>query len=218
MQIAPGGAVALDALPYWGAKATAARAAVALAFSAGAHAALIANAPVGAGLREFSSLAFNAPLHARLVESGASDPAGPRPEAPPPSASPSAAAVVASAGAPTDSVVAGLPAAEVFYRGSEVDERAEALNVVDVAYPEAALAGRVSGVVVLRLLIDHRGTLREVSVRSAQPPGVFEEAALQAARELRFRPALRNGVPVGSIKVLEVPFDPDCDRTGSCPR
>jgi protein TonB len=205
-------------LPYWGAKATAVRAAFALAFSAGAHAALIANAPVGPGLRDLSPLAFAAPLYARLVETVASDPAAPRLESPTPSASPPAPAVVASAGAPTDSESAGLPAAEVFYRGSEVDERAEALNVVDIAYPEAALAERVSGVVVLRLLIDHRGVLREVSVRSAQPPGVFEEAALQAARGLRFRPALRNGVPVGSIKVVEVPFDPDCDRTGSCPR
>jgi len=197
------------------------RVALAFAVSASAHAALIANAPVGSGMREFSLLAAAEPLRARLVDAipSASEPlAAPQAASPPEPPPLRPADAVASAGAPAESTTAGLPAAEVFYRGSEVDQRAEALNLVDVAYPEAALAQGLRGVVVLRLLIDHRGALREVSVRSAQPPGVFEEAALQAARALRFRPALRHGVPVGSIKVIEVPFEPNCDRTGSCPR
>ena len=107
---------------------------------------------------------------------------------------------------------------EVFYRGSEVDVRAEPLNVVDVRYPESALAAGVRGVVRLRLLIDSQGRLRDVSVTEARPSGTFENAALEAAMALKFRPAMRQGIPVGSIKIIEVPFEPDCLRTGSCPQ
>jgi protein TonB len=83
-------------------------------------------------------------------------------------------------------------------------------------YPERALAQGISGRVTLRLLIDRKGVLRDVRVLDAEPAGVFEEAALKSVRSLIFRPAMRNGKPVGSIKTIEVPFYPDCRRTGSC--
>ena len=111
---------------------------------------------------------------------------------------------------------AGLPGAPVYYRASDLDERAVPLNFADVVYPERALAEGTRGAVKLRLLIDHEGTLRDASVMDARPAGVFENAALDAVRSLRFRPAIRNGVAVGSVKIIEVPFDPDCMRTGSC--
>lgn len=110
----------------------------------------------------------------------------------------------------------GLPMPEIFFSGSEVDERAQPLNQVDLVYPEQAMADRIEGVVTLRLKIDYQGVLREASVVSARPAGVFESAALEAAQGLRFRPALRNGMAVGSVKTIEVPFYPDCRRTGSC--
>ena len=90
------------------------------------------------------------------------------------------------------------------------------LNEVNVTYPERAMATDMSGVVRLRLKIDHQGVLRDASVVDAQPVGVFENAALEAVLALKFRPAMRNGVPVASVKTIEVPFHPDCKRTGSC--
>ena len=88
--------------------------------------------------------------------------------------------------------VAGLiPEPEHYYRGSEVDQRAEPLNLPDVRYPEQALQARIEGRVTLRLLIDREGVLRDVSVMSAEPRGVFEDEALKAARSIRFRPAMR---------------------------
>lgn len=113
--------------------------------------------------------------------------------------------------------VAGLiPEPEHYFRGSEVDQRADPLNLPDIRYPEQALQARMEGRVTLRLLIDRDGVLRDVSVVSAEPRGVFEEVALQAARSIRFRPAMRGGRPVASVKLIEVPFFPDCLRTGSC--
>lgn len=123
---------------------------------------------------------------------------------------------VAQAGKRQEAPPAGMPGAPLYYRASELDERAVPLNQADLAYPESALAAGTRGVVTLRLLIDHEGTLREATVTDARPAGVFENAALEAVKTLHFRPAMRNGVAVGSVKLIEVPFEPDCKRTGSC--
>ena len=47
-------------------------------------------------------------------------------------------------------------------------------------------------------------------------PWSSESAALDAVMGLKFQPAMRNGVPVGSVKTIEVPFYPDCKRIGRC--
>lgn len=196
------------------------RLAYALAISAGAHFAVLAGAPLAPGLGAVSLFAAR-PLTARLAAAPAQDavlaeePHRRAPEtAPAPSATPAATPAPVTAQAPAKA--AGLPSAEIFFRGGEVDERAVPLNEVNLVYPGRALAESQRGVVTLRLKIDHQGVLRDAAVVDAQPPGIFEEAALVAVRELRFRPALRNGVPVGSVKTIEVPFHPDCRHTGSC--
>ncbi len=109
-----------------------------------------------------------------------------------------------------------LPELEHYYRGSEVDKRAEPLNLPDIHYPESALQARIEGSVTLRLLIDRDGVLRDASVVSANPAGIFESEALKAARSIRFIPAARAGRPVASVKLIEVPFFLDCLKTGSC--
>jgi TonB family protein len=110
----------------------------------------------------------------------------------------------------------GLPTAEIFYRASELDERAVPLNEAPLEYPEAALQARLGGRVTLRLFIGQDGALRKVELLDSQPPGVFDQAALKAVSALRFRPATRNQVAVASMKTIEVPFHPDCTATGSC--
>jgi len=113
---------------------------------------------------------------------------------------------------------AALPATEVYYAGPDLDERAIPLNEVELRYPEAALSAGVSGAVKMRLLIDSQGTLRESTILDSTPPRVFDDEALRAVRELRFTPAKRHGVAVGSVKLIEIPFYPDCLRTASCVR
>ena len=184
---------------FGGTEASAGRLALALVVSACGHAAVLANATFTPGIAEIALFAPNRPLSARLA----------------PAPAPQAAARSAER-EERPAKAAGLRSAEIYYRGSEVDERAVPLNLVDFEYPESALAANVSGTVTLRLLIDHEGVLRDASVVGSRPAGIFENAALQAVLSLRFRPAIRNGAPVGSIKIIEVPFDPDCKRTGSC--
>src|SRR6185503_7450509 len=183
---------------------------LALAASACMHAAVLANVPLAPGLGDAALLAARTSLTARIEST--QNPLEDRELPPPPWRDAGTAAP-----APAElAQAAALPSAEIYFRGGEVDERANALNEVNLIYPEKALAANESGSVTLRLKIDHLGVLRDAAVLESQPAGVFEDAALQAVRELKFRPAVRNGVPVGSVKTIEVPFHPDCTRTGSC--
>ena len=189
--------------------AAAERLVLAVAVSAGAHFAVLAHVPLTPG-RGAVSLFAGQPLTARIAASTLQDsPQGaelPPPRVPEPVLAPAVAQAQAT----------GLPSVEFYFRASDLDERAVPLNEVNLVYPERAFASNQSGIVTLRLKIDHQGMLRDASVVDAQPPGIFEDAALEAVQELKFRPAVRNGVSVGSVKTIEVPFYPDCKRTGSC--
>jgi TonB family protein len=63
-------------------------------------------------------------------------------------------------------------------------------------YPPVAKAAGTEGVVVVRYGIAADGRVINAQVDSAEPEGVFEEAALKAVRSWRYNPALRNGEPV----------------------
>lgn len=95
-----------------------------------------------------------------------------------------------------------------YYHSREVDVRAEPLNEVQLVYPEPAYQRRVKGRVVLRLLINERGGLDQVSVLESEPRGTFEEAALAATWAVRFSPAKKHGRNVRSRKDIEVLFNP----------
>jgi TonB family protein len=61
----------------------------------------------------------------------------------------------------------------------------------------------------LRILINERGGVDDVTVVEAEPRGYFfEDAALEATRALQFSPAMRFGHRVKSRKDLEVIFNP----------
>jgi protein TonB len=96
-----------------------------------------------------------------------------------------------------------------YYSASEVDVRAQPTNDVALVYPWVEYKLRVSGVVQLTLLINERGGLDKVTVIEAKPPGVFEDAALEAVNKLQFTPAQKNGQPVKSRKTIDVVFDPN---------
>jgi len=95
-----------------------------------------------------------------------------------------------------------------YFTSNEVDVRAEPLNDPPLIYPDHAYRMRVRGKVVLRILIDERGNVDDVSVLESRPPQVFDGAALDAARALQFSPALRHGRAVKTQKTVEVVLDP----------
>lgn len=79
---------------------------------------------------------------------------------------------------------------------SALDVPPRPLSNVAPVYPAAA--GIRSGEVVLDLLIDDTGLVRNVSVVSATLPGWFEASATEAFLRTRFSPGLRNGQPTAA--------------------
>ncbi len=77
-----------------------------------------------------------------------------------------------------------------------VDKPPRAVQQVAPKYPPRAQAQSITGKVVLALLIGAQGDVQEVQVVSSEPPGVFDQAAIQAVRRWRFQPAMYKGSPV----------------------
>jgi len=102
------------------------------------------------------------------------------------------------------------PAAEYVPRVEDVEER-PVLNrsglerTMERYYPSALRDSRVAGRVVVELIVDENGRVREGSARvvDASHPA-FGEAALRAVERFRFRPAKMAGVPVPVIVTIPI--------------
>ncbi len=77
----------------------------------------------------------------------------------------------------------------------------------DLVYPAAARTAGIEGRVVVRYDVTVEGTVANAVVVEADPPGVFDAAALDAVRSWRFRPRVDEGeVVVGPARVSELVF------------
>ncbi len=74
------------------------------------------------------------------------------------------------------------------------------------AYPSKALNQNVEGWVDLEFTLDVQGGIREITVKSAVPTGVFEKAAVDAVAKWRYQPVTRNGVAVEQRSAIRVQF------------
>lgn len=75
-------------------------------------------------------------------------------------------------------------------------------------YPEVARKARISGIVIVEVIIDQSGAVTAGRVLKPLPFGLDEEA-LRAVKTWRFRPGTRNGQPVATIFNLTVSFKLD---------
>jgi protein TonB len=99
----------------------------------------------------------------------------------------------------------GLPPSS----GPDIESPPVALNAESpVTYPEALLAQRVEGTVVLRLFADSNGMLAAESTRVAESSGhpALDSAALAGAGGLRFAPAVHEGRPVATLFLQPIQF------------
>jgi protein TonB len=76
---------------------------------------------------------------------------------------------------------------------------------VQVSYPQAARQQRVQGDVVLRVLIDTNGDVKEVALLSGHP--VLARAALDAVKKWKYKPYMLNGHPVDAETQVTVNFE-----------
>ncbi len=74
------------------------------------------------------------------------------------------------------------------------------LHLPEVEYPAAALGTGAEGAVRLELLLSKTGTVAQIL--AAEGPEVLKAPAVAAARQMRFSPALLNGMPIE----VQVPY------------
>lgn len=88
-----------------------------------------------------------------------------------------------------------------------VDESAlVVLARIAPVYPPGAARRKVEGEVTIRFRINTSGRAEDLVVIRADPPGVFEEAAMAALRQWRFKPEVRNGKPTPVLTQINFIF------------
>jgi protein TonB len=130
-----------------------------------------------------------------------------KPKPVPPAAQPStppqqgtSASSAQAAFGPRPRQIGGLSA----YDHDHVDQRPSISRRIAPEYPAKAKRMNIEGSVTVELVVDVAGLPKECSIRSADPPGYFEEAALSAARKMRFIPGKLKGTPVNTM--VRLPF------------
>jgi protein TonB len=81
---------------------------------------------------------------------------------------------------------------------------------VPPAYPDLAAQARLTAMIILEALVDVNGSVRSVSVLRCAP--LFDDAAIAAVKQWRYRPLLLNGVPTEFILTVTVKFNLDAPR------
>ena len=83
------------------------------------------------------------------------------------------------------------------------DQAPEVINQEQPKYPALALKAGLEGTVWTKLWVDETGRVAQVYVAKSDAQ-IFEQAALDAARQWRFKPAMTKGKPVATW--VSVPF------------
>src|SRR5215213_6633118 len=91
------------------------------------------------------------------------------------------------------------------YRVGEGVTRPEKISGAPPVYTETARKARVTGAVVIEAIIDEQGNVTNTRVLQGLPMGL-DQAALEAVRGWKFRPAMFQGKPVKVYYTLTVNF------------
>jgi protein TonB len=88
------------------------------------------------------------------------------------------------------------------------DEEPAVLHEVKIPYPEEARKADISGAVRLRIVVDIDGNVVDAKIVSGPGYGL-NEAALQAIKKFRFKPAKKGGEAVSTTMVYSYNFELD---------
>jgi len=97
------------------------------------------------------------------------------------------------------------PESRTVFGSSEVQKRARLVDAPAAAYPDEARAAKAKGEVRLRLVLAADGSVKNVFPMRPLPYGLTD-AAMNAARQIKFTPAVRNGRPVSQFTTLSYEF------------
>jgi protein TonB len=95
------------------------------------------------------------------------------------------------------------------YGGRTISTNVIPLVRIDPLYPRGARMRKKEGYVKLEFTITEFGTVKDIEVVEAQPPGIFDDAATRALSKWKFRPKLEENKPVEQRALLKIKFKLD---------
>lgn len=95
---------------------------------------------------------------------------------------------------------------EEVFSGEEVTTKARVVEKPEPTYTLSARRSRVTGIVVIRAVFAADGTVQHILVLTGLPNGLTEQA-VNAARRIKFIPAMKDGVPVSTAVQVEYGFN-----------
>ncbi len=99
------------------------------------------------------------------------------------------------------------PVGEMIFDARDLDTPPRAVVAPQPAYPYKARQRRTEGVVQVRFLVRRDGTVGEIIIESADPPGVFDDVVREAVSRWRFEPGRLAGESVAAWVVQPLRFD-----------
>jgi protein TonB len=133
-----------------------------------------------------------------------------KPEREPPPPTPQVPSVAVDAGRIGTAVAQLAPAIDVHGALSRVALTAgsdrDVLPLVRIPpdYPPRAVSRGIEGWVKIQFNISSIGTVKDAKVIAADPPGMFDDAALKSISRWRYNPKVEGGVPVERVGVQTV--------------
>lgn len=97
----------------------------------------------------------------------------------------------------------------VIMSAESVDTLPKAYRRPAMEYPRAALKEKVSGYVLMNILIDTKGNIERVTIIESQPQGVFDAVARAGIENWKFKAALYQGKKVKVWAKQKISFNLD---------
>ena len=94
---------------------------------------------------------------------------------------------------------------ERIYTSKEVDEKLQILKKPTPVYTREARQHQTRGYVFLRAILSADGSVKNIEVLTGLPDGLSEKA-IEAARRIKFKPAMKDGKPVSAWVELRYHF------------
>ncbi len=98
---------------------------------------------------------------------------------------------------------------DVVMSADSVDTPPKATERAAMEYPKAALREKVSGYVVMNILVNKDGEVERVKILESVPEGVFDESARAGIGSWKFQPALYQGKKVNVWAKQKIRFSLD---------
>jgi len=86
--------------------------------------------------------------------------------------------------------------------------RLQRAHFVAPVYPADALAKHLAGSVELEFTVTPAGEVTDIRIQTAEPAGVFDQAAINALSQSRYQPVLRDGVAITQRVRVRLRFKP----------